>query len=38
MNVPKLLADNGGDIGPGDLGMVEPEVICCEGNPSAEKR
>lgn len=38
MKVPKLLADIGGDIGPGDLGLIESDLKDCEGKPSAEKR
>jgi len=37
MNVPKLLADIGGDIGPGDLGLAKDGVVDGEGKPSVEK-
>jgi hypothetical protein len=30
MKVPKLLADIGGDIGPGELGVED--VVCCGGD------
>jgi hypothetical protein len=36
MKVPKLLADIGGDIGPGDLGVED--VVCCEEDRRPEKR
>lgn len=38
MKVPKLRADIGGDIGPGDLGLVTVEMMVCEGKPFPENR
>lgn len=38
MNVPKLLADIGGDIGPGDIGLVKPDVLDGDDNPKGGKR
>jgi hypothetical protein len=38
MKVPKLRADIGGDIGPGDLGFGVVEMMVCEGKPFPENR
>lgn len=38
MKVPKLFAERGGDIGPGDLGLKGVDGKDCPGYPSVEKR